>query len=181
MNIRGFADLKKKKSSKVPKGTDAGIPKPVGDFFKMPEGPSTVPSADAAAAAKRKAAGKAPEGKRQKKGDARKKDPPVVIVDECPASGTHVEMPVAEAPRGVREPPSEVLMVSLPMGTAVMNCMVDPRVLLKGMTPEIDRAALGADDDLALEDKILRSSLTACIALGEQTRRLEEWRLHKAE
>ncbi|CAH9094271.1 unnamed protein product [Cuscuta europaea] len=34
---------------------------------------------------------------------------------------------------------------------------------------------------MALEDKILRSSLTACIALGEQARRLEEWRLHKAE
>ncbi|CAH9076003.1 unnamed protein product [Cuscuta europaea] len=86
-----------------------------------------------------------------------------------------------QVPRGVREPPSEVLMVSLPIGTTVMNCTVDPRVLLRGMTPEIDRAALGADDDLALEDKILRSSLTTCIALGEQARRLEEWRLHKAE
>ncbi|CAH9073454.1 unnamed protein product [Cuscuta europaea] len=49
------------------------------------------------------------------------------------------------------------------------------------MTPEIDRAALRADDDQALEDRILRSSLTTCIALGEQARRLDEWRLRKAE
>ncbi|CAH9078361.1 unnamed protein product [Cuscuta europaea] len=181
MNVRGLADLKKKKSSKVPKGTDAGVPKPASDFIKKPEGPSAVPSADAAAAAKRKAAGKAPEGKMPKAGDAGKKDPPVVIVDDCPASGMPVEMSVVEVPRGVQEPSSEVLMVSLPVGTAVMNCTADPRVLLRGMTPEIDRVALGADDDLALEDKILWSSLTTCIALGEQARRLEEWRLRKAE
>ncbi|CAH9074288.1 unnamed protein product [Cuscuta europaea] len=181
MNVRGLADLKKKKSSKVPKRTDAGVPKPAGDFFKKPEGPSAVPSADAAAAAKRKAAGKAPEGKRPKTGDAGKKDPPVVIVDYCPASGMPVEMPVAEVPRGVREPSSEVLMVSLSVGTAVMNCTADPGVLLRGMTPKIDRVALGTDDDLALEDKILQSSLTTCIALDEQARRLEEWRLRKAE
>ncbi|CAH9096096.1 unnamed protein product, partial [Cuscuta europaea] len=62
-----------------------------------------------------------------------------------------------------------------------MNGTADPRVLLRGITPEIDRAALGADDDQALEDRILRSSLTTCIALGEQARRLEEWRLRKAE
>ncbi|CAH9118042.1 unnamed protein product [Cuscuta europaea] len=72
-------------------------------------------------------------------------------------------------------------MVSLPVGTAMTNCTADPRVLLRGMTPEIDRAALRADDDQALEDRILRSSLTTCIALGEQVRRLEEWRLRKAE
>ncbi|CAH9118904.1 unnamed protein product [Cuscuta europaea] len=45
----------------------------------------------------------------------------------------------------------------------------------------MDRSVLGAYDDAALEDKILRSSLTACIALRDQSRRLEEWRLHKAE
>ncbi|CAH9118764.1 unnamed protein product [Cuscuta europaea] len=181
MNVRGLADLKKKKSSKAPKGTDVGVPKPAGDFFKKLEGPSAAPNTDAAAAAKRKVAGKAPESKKPKTGDAGKKGPPVVIVDDCPASGMHEEMTVAEVPGGVREPSSEVLTVSLPVGTAVMNCTADPRVLLRGMTPEIDRAALGADDDQALEDKILRSSLTTCIALGEQARRLEEWRLRKAE
>ncbi|CAH9114368.1 unnamed protein product [Cuscuta europaea] len=159
---------------------DAGTQKPAGDFFKKSEGPSTVPTADAAAA-KRKAAGKAPEGKKPKKGDTGNKDPPVVIVDEHSASGTHVEMPTAEMLMGIGELPSEVLQVSLPRGTAVMNCTVDPRVLLRGMTPEIDRAVLGEDDDVALEDKILRSSLTACIALSEQARRREDWRLHKAE
>ncbi|CAH9094270.1 unnamed protein product, partial [Cuscuta europaea] len=100
MNVRGLADLKKK-SSKIPKGADAGTQKPASDFFKKSEGTSTVPTADAAAAVKRKAAGKAPEGKKPKKGDTRKKDPPVVIVDERSASGTHVEMPVAEMPMGV--------------------------------------------------------------------------------
>ncbi|CAH9114853.1 unnamed protein product, partial [Cuscuta europaea] len=181
MNVRGLADFKKKKSSKVLKGTDAGVPKPAGDFFKKPEGPSAVPNDDAAAAPKRKVVGKALEGKRLKMGDVGKKGPPVVIVDDCPASGMPEEMTVAEVPGGVREPSSEVLMVSLPVGTAVMNCTADPRVLLRGMTLEIDRAALGADDDQALEDKILRSSLTTCIALGEQARRLEEWRMRKAE
>ncbi|CAH9089298.1 unnamed protein product [Cuscuta europaea] len=182
MNVRGLADLKKKKSSKAPKGADAGVPKPADDFFKKPEGPSATPNTDVAAAAKRKGAGKAPEGKRPKTGDAGRKGPPVVIVDDCPASGTHdEEMTVAEVPGGVREPSSEVLTVSLPVGTAVMNCTADPRVFLRGMTPEIDRAALGADDDQALEDKILRYSLTTCITFGEQARRLEEWRLCKAE
>ncbi|CAH9092987.1 unnamed protein product [Cuscuta europaea] len=80
MNVRGLADLKKKKSSKVPKGTDAGIPKPVGDFFKKPEGPSAAPNAGAAAAAKRKAAAKAPEGKRPKTGDAGRKGPPWLLL-----------------------------------------------------------------------------------------------------
>ncbi|CAH9118746.1 unnamed protein product [Cuscuta europaea] len=76
--------------------------------------------------------------------------------------------------------PPEVLQVSLPRETAVTNCTVDPRVLLRGMPPETDGATFGALDDVALEDQILRSSLTACLALGEQARRLEEWRLHKA-
>ncbi|CAH9091896.1 unnamed protein product, partial [Cuscuta europaea] len=104
----------------------------------------------------------------------------MVIMDDCPASGVHEEMSVAKVPRGVREPSLEVLTLSLPAGTAVLNGTADPRALLRGITLGIDRAALGADDDQALEDRILRSSLTTCIALGEQARRLEEWRLHKA-
>ncbi|CAH9090675.1 unnamed protein product, partial [Cuscuta europaea] len=181
MNVKGLADLKKKKPSKAPRGTDAGAPKPACDFFKKPEGPSAAPNTDAAAAAKRKGTGKAPEIKKPKTGDAGKKSPPVVIVDDCPASGAHEEMPVAKVPGGVREPSSEVLTNSVPVGTAVMNGTADPRALLRGITLDIDRAALGDDDDQALEDRILRSSLTTCIALGEQARRLEEWRLRKAE
>ncbi|CAH9114968.1 unnamed protein product [Cuscuta europaea] len=88
-------------------------------------------------------------------------------------------MPVAKVPRGVREPSLEVLTLSLPAGTPVLSGTADPRALLRGITLDIDRAALGADDDQSLEDRILRSSLTTCIALGEQARRLEEWRLHK--
>ncbi|CAH9081817.1 unnamed protein product [Cuscuta europaea] len=181
MNVRGLADLKKKKPSKCPRGTDAGVPKPAGDFFKKPEGPSVGPSADAAAAAKRKGSGRDPEGKKPKTGDAGKKVPPVIIVDEGPVSGANEDMQVAKVPPGVQGPSSEVLMVSLPAGTAVMNGTADPRALLRGITLEIDRVALGADEDEALEDRILRSSLTTCIALGEQARRLDEWRLRKAK
>ncbi|CAH9103579.1 unnamed protein product, partial [Cuscuta europaea] len=173
MNVKGLARFKNK-PAKDPKGSDAGGQKPVGAFLKKPGGD--------AAAAKRKATAKEspPVGKKSKKGDTTKKDPPVVIVDDCPASGVHEEMPVAKVPRGVREPSLEVLTLSLPAGTAVLNGTADPRALLGGITLDIDRAALGADDDQALEDRILRSSLTTCIALGEQARRLEEWCLHKA-
>ncbi|CAH9079198.1 unnamed protein product [Cuscuta europaea] len=90
-------------------------------------------------------------------------------------------MPTAQVPGVVREPSLEVLTLSLPAGTAVLNGTADPWALLKGITLDIDRAALGADDDQALEDRILRSSLTTCVALGEQFRRLEEWRLLKAK
>ncbi|CAH9109336.1 unnamed protein product, partial [Cuscuta europaea] len=45
----------------------------------------------------------------------------------------------------------------------------------------MDRAALGTYDDDALENKILRSSLTACIALGEQARRGKVLRLEKVQ
>ncbi|CAH9070697.1 unnamed protein product, partial [Cuscuta europaea] len=75
-------------------------------------------------------------------------------------------MLVAKVPRGVREPSLEVLTLSLPAGTTVLNGTADPRALLRGITLDIDRAALEADDDQSLEDRILQSSLTTCIALG---------------
>ncbi|CAH9094632.1 unnamed protein product [Cuscuta europaea] len=167
MNVKGLARLKNK-PAKDPKGPDAGGQKPVGAPPKKPEG-------DAAAAKRKPSAKEPPQApKKLKKGDAAKDDPPVVIVDDPP------EMPMAQVPRGAREPSLEVLTLSLPAGTAVLNGTADPRALLRGITLDIDRAALGADDDQALEDRILRSSLTTCVALGEQFRRLEEWRLHKA-
>ncbi|CAH9086330.1 unnamed protein product, partial [Cuscuta europaea] len=49
------------------------------------------------------------------------------------------------------------------------------------MTSAMDKAALSTYDDEALENRILRSSLTACVALGEHAQRLEQWRLQKAE
>ncbi|CAH9070695.1 unnamed protein product [Cuscuta europaea] len=62
-----------------------------------------------------------------------------------------------------------------------MHDTVEPKGFLKGITSEMDRAALGTYDDDALQNKILRASLTACIALGEQARRFDEWRLQKAQ
>ncbi|CAH9115731.1 unnamed protein product [Cuscuta europaea] len=173
MNVKGLARFKNK-PAKYPKGSDAGGQKPVGAFFKKPEGD--------VAAAKRKTTTKEspPATKRSKKGDATKKDPPVVIVDEHSTSRLVVDVPTAGKPMGTEEMPPEVLQVSLPRGTTVTNCTVNPRVLLRGMTFETDGATFGALDDVALEDQILRSSLTACLALGEHARRLEEWRLHKA-
>ncbi|CAH9096908.1 unnamed protein product [Cuscuta europaea] len=148
MNVKGLARFKNK-PAKDPKGPDAGGQKPVGAPLKKPEGD--------AAAAKRKPSAKEPPPqapKKLKKGDAAKDDPPVVIIDDPP------EMPTAQVSRGVREPSLEVLTLSLPAGTAVLNGTADPRALLRGITLDIDRAALGADDDQALEDRILRSSLT---------------------
>ncbi|CAH9103860.1 unnamed protein product [Cuscuta europaea] len=45
----------------------------------------------------------------------------------------------------------------------------------------MDKVTLPTYDDEALENRILQSSLTACIALGEHARRLEQWCLRKAE
>ncbi|CAH9092836.1 unnamed protein product [Cuscuta europaea] len=45
----------------------------------------------------------------------------------------------------------------------------------------MDKAALSTYDDEALKSKIFRSSLTACIALREHARKLEQWCLHKVE
>ncbi|CAH9089719.1 unnamed protein product [Cuscuta europaea] len=45
----------------------------------------------------------------------------------------------------------------------------------------MDKVALSTYDDAALENKILRSSLAACVALGENAQRLKQWRLQKAE
>ncbi|CAH9108525.1 unnamed protein product, partial [Cuscuta europaea] len=138
MNVKGLARFKNK-PAKDPKGPDAGGQKPVGAPLKKPEG-------DAAAAKRKPSAKEPPQApKKLKKGDAAKDDPPVVIIDDPP------EMPTAQVPRGVREPSLEVLTLSLPAGMAVLNGTADPRALLRGITLDIDRAALGADDDQALE------------------------------
>ncbi|CAH9079112.1 unnamed protein product [Cuscuta europaea] len=171
VNVKGLAWLK----NKDPKGSGQGNQKPIATLFNKSEGD--------AVASKRKAAAKGspPATKKPKKGDITDKEPPVVIVDEHPASGVHVEKPSDGTPAGAEELLPEVLHVSLPKGTSLASGAVDPGAILRGITPETDRVALGAYNDAALEDHILRSSLSACLALGEQARRLQEWRLHKAE
>ncbi|CAH9092422.1 unnamed protein product, partial [Cuscuta europaea] len=171
VNVKGLARLKKQD----PKGSGQGIQKPATALFKKAEGD--------AAAGKRKAAtkGSPPATKKPKKGDVAEKEPLVIIADEHPASGVHVEKPSGETPAGAEELLPEVLQVSFPRGTSLASGAVDPGAILRGITPETDRAALGAYNDAALEDHILRSSLSACLALGEHARRLQEWRLHKAE
>ncbi|CAH9095690.1 unnamed protein product [Cuscuta europaea] len=62
-----------------------------------------------------------------------------------------------------------------------MHGTVDPNEFLRGATPSLDKAALSRLEDDALDSKILRASLTTCIGLGEQIRRVEELRLQKAE
>ncbi|CAH9073700.1 unnamed protein product [Cuscuta europaea] len=171
VNVKGLARLKKQD----PKGSGQGSQKPATALFKKAEGD--------AATGKRKAAtkGSPPATKKPKKGDVAEKEPPVIIADEHPASGVHVEKPSGETPAGAEELLPEVLQVSFPRGTSLASGAVDPGAILRGITPETDRAALGAYNDAALEDHILRSSLSACLALGEHARRLQEWRLHKAE
>ncbi|CAH9114356.1 unnamed protein product [Cuscuta europaea] len=173
VNVKGLARLKKQD----PKGSGQGSQKPATALFKKAEGD--------AAAGKRKSATKGspppPATKKQKKGDVAKKEPPVIIADEHPASGVHVEKPSGKTPAGAEELLPEVLQVSFPRGTSLASGAVDPGAILRGITPETDRASLGAYNDAALEDHILRSSLSACLALGEHARRLQEWRLHKAE
>ncbi|CAH9119314.1 unnamed protein product [Cuscuta europaea] len=91
-----------------------------------------------------------------------------------------------------------------------MHDTAEPKAFLRGITSKMDREVFETYDDDALENRILRSSLTvsirflfpylvsvvlffpeeqsnsfdncsqACIALGEQARRREERRLHEA-
>ncbi|CAH9069837.1 unnamed protein product, partial [Cuscuta europaea] len=179
MDLNAFANLKKQKV-KAPGQKDPPRQKPLGELKKGSE-----PSGEAA---KRKAAGKAPipEGKKQKKGDAGRKAPLVVVVDEHSASEPNAPM-TSTAPRppsgqgGEASLPREDIQFSLPKGATITHGTVDPREFLGGATSALDRRALGKLDDEALESKILRSSLTACIALGEHARRFDEWRLQKAQ
>ncbi|CAH9088646.1 unnamed protein product [Cuscuta europaea] len=94
----------------------------------------------------------------------------VIIEDRSsaePSAATALTAPSSD-PSG--EFPRETLHVPLVKGTAVMHGTIDPKDFLGSITSDLDRKALGTYDDKALENKILRSSLTACIALGEQVR-----------
>ncbi|CAH9104749.1 unnamed protein product [Cuscuta europaea] len=179
MDLNAFANLKKQKF-KDPGQKEPPKQKPLEELKKGSE--------LSGEAAKRKAACKAPipEGKKQKKGDVRKKAPLVVVVDEHSASEPSAPM-TTTAPHppsgqgGEASLPREDIQFSLPKGAAITHGIVDTREFLGGATPALDRRALGKLDDEALESKILRSSLTVCIALGEHARRFDEWRLQKAQ
>ncbi|CAH9099416.1 unnamed protein product [Cuscuta europaea] len=150
MDLNAFAALKKQKA-KAPGQKDPTKQKPLGEFLKKGSEPSEE-------AGKRKAAGKAPilEGKRQKKGDAGKKAPPVVVVDEHSVSEPSAQM-ATTAPRlpsgqgGEAGLPREDIRFSLPKGATITHGTVDPREFLGGATPALDRRALGKLDDEALE------------------------------
>ncbi|CAH9083570.1 unnamed protein product, partial [Cuscuta europaea] len=179
MDLKNFADFMKK-STKEPEKKDRGVQKPLDALPKKVGEPSATAPADAAAKRKPIGKGPGPKGKKPRRGDAEKKGSLVVVVGEVSASGLHV---VAEttasgppsAQRGEGGLPREDIPSSLLRGT------VDPVEFLRGATPSFDRAALGRLEDEALESKILRSSLTACISLSEQARKLEEWRLQRAQ
>ncbi|CAH9097592.1 unnamed protein product [Cuscuta europaea] len=181
MNVKGFAGLKKK-SAKEPKKKEACVQKPVDEFFPKGGEPSAVPADVVPAAAKRKATGKdvAPAGKKPKKAEAGKKTPPVLVVDEHSSSSPLIATATAPSNPPSGDFPREIVQFSL-RGTAVMHDTVDPKAFLGGITSEMDREALGTYDDDALENRILRCSLTAYIALGEQTQRGKVLRLEKAQ
>ncbi|CAH9102571.1 unnamed protein product [Cuscuta europaea] len=188
MNADALFSMKKKKSQAQPKKKPSGQ-KPVEAFFQKDVEPSAASAAAAAegvrepptdVATKKKKAGKgeSPPTKKQKNvGDVAEKAAPIVIIEEQSSS----ESPVAGVLTAPSDLPRESLQIPLIKGTAVMHNTIEPRAFLGSITSPLDRRALETYDDEALENKILRSSLTACIALGEQARRLEAWRLHKAE
>ncbi|CAH9089543.1 unnamed protein product [Cuscuta europaea] len=195
MDVRNFAGFKKKLAKESNK-KETGTQKPVDEFLPREAEPSSAVPADAeaggiqaaAAATKRKAMGKGvvPVGKKPKKGDAGKKAPLVLIVDEHSSSEPPVgvmTVPSNPPPAQLDEGgfPRENVQFSLVKGTTIMHGTVDPMEFLRGATPELDRAALSRLDDETLDSKILRSSLTACIALGKQVQRVEESRLQKAQ
>ncbi|CAH9105751.1 unnamed protein product, partial [Cuscuta europaea] len=84
-----------------------------------------------------------------------------------------VNPPREELPRDIRQ-------LSFAPGASLMHGTAEPRAFLRGITSKMDREVFETYDDDALENRILRSSLTACIALGEHARRREERRLHEA-
>ncbi|CAH9118165.1 unnamed protein product, partial [Cuscuta europaea] len=134
MDVKNFVGFKKK-SAKEPKKKEAGTQKPVDKFFPREVEPSSVVPVDAVVAtAKRKAADKGvePVGKKPKRGDAGKKAPPVLIVDEHSTS----EPPVVVATAPSNPPPTQMGELGLPRediqfslikGTVIVHGTVDPK------------------------------------------------------
>ncbi|CAH9060125.1 unnamed protein product [Cuscuta europaea] len=124
-----------------------------------------------------------PPAKKQKgPGDVAEKAAPLVIIeDHSSPEPPVVTVVIAQTDLPLGNFPRETLQLSLARGASVMHDSAEPKAFLRGITSVMDKAALATYDDEALESKIFRSSLTACISLGEHARKLEQWRLHKAE
>ncbi|CAH9077089.1 unnamed protein product [Cuscuta europaea] len=186
MDANALFALNKKKGKAQAKKKDPSGQQPVDAFFQkeMTEPSAVAVVADVAGGHEEEEDGKGvePPVKKQKVvGDVAEKAALMVIIEDRssaePPAAIVLTAP-SNDPSG--EFPRETLQVPLVKGTAVMYGTIEPKAFLGSITSDLDRKALGTYDDEALENKILRSSLIACIALGEQARRLEEWRLQKA-
>ncbi|CAH9071382.1 unnamed protein product [Cuscuta epithymum] len=196
MDPKAFARLsnklakEKKKKAEGPsnqRAVEEFLQKP--DAKKKPEGEG--PSKDAGAGVvtegshvpelKRKNTGKGttlPE-KKQRRGDAEQKAPPVVIIDDHPSDKPSGSLPLADLDEGAW--PLEKVQFPIKKGTAILHGTLDPREFLRGATPPLDRTTLGRFGDEALEHKALQASATASLAFGELVRRAEQHRLEKAQ
>ncbi|CAH9134893.1 unnamed protein product [Cuscuta epithymum] len=197
MDPKAFAKLSKQlaKDEKKKKKEGPSTQAPVDSFFKKdkaPEGqgPSQeVVAADAGTGAggsqagelKRKNAGKGikPPEKKKSKGDVGQKAPPVVIIDDPPASQPSAFAPLDDFDEGAW--PLETVQFPIKKGTALMHGTLDPREFLRGATPPLDRSTLSRFGDETLELKALQASATASVAFGELVRRAEQHRVEKAK
>ncbi|CAH9066134.1 unnamed protein product [Cuscuta europaea] len=144
--------------------------------------------AEAAVKKKRSDKGVEPPTKKQKAaGGAVEGAAPLIVIDDTPAADGPLS---SVTPKALVNPspersvssllPREIRQLSFAPGASLMHGTAEPRAFLRGITSKMDREVFETYDDDALENRILRSSLTACIALGEQARRREERRLHEA-
>ncbi|CAH9099788.1 unnamed protein product [Cuscuta europaea] len=176
----------KKKGPSGQKPADAFFPKDVEPSAEDVNAAEGTGGSKAEAAVKKKRSGKGvePPTKKQKAaGGAVEGAAPLIIIDDMPSTDGPLASATPKAPVNLppEELPREILQLSLAPGASLMHGTAEPRAFLRGITSKMDREVFETYDDDALENRILRSSLTACIALGEQARRREEWRLHEAE
>ncbi|CAH9104510.1 unnamed protein product [Cuscuta europaea] len=138
---------------------------------------------EAAVKKKRNDKGVEPPTKKQKAaGGAVEGSGPLIVIDDTPAADGPLASvtPKALVNPSPEELPREIRQLSFAPGASLMHGTAEPRAFLRGITSKMDREVFETYDDDALENRILRSSLTACIALGEQARRREERRIHEA-
>ncbi|CAH9077293.1 unnamed protein product [Cuscuta europaea] len=176
----------KEKGPSGQKPADAFFPKDVEPPAEDVNAAEGTGGSKAEAAVKKKRSGKGvePPTKKQKAaGGAVEGAAPLIIVDDMPSTDGPPASATPKAPVNLppEELPREILQLSLVPGASLMHGTAEPRAFLRGITSKMDREVFKTYDDDVLENRILRSSLTACIALGEQARRREEWRLHEAE
>ncbi|CAH9050935.1 unnamed protein product, partial [Cuscuta europaea] len=101
---------------------------------------------------------------------------PLIVIDDQPsADSPAIDTPMAQTNLPPENLPREIIQLSLAPGASVLHGLAEPMSFLRGITSMMDKHALSTYDDDALESKALRSSLAACITLGEQARRHEEW------